>query len=112
MSLCRRRLWFVALAGLVLVGGVWMWAIGSSLSIMDVGRIKHGMTRDQVIAAFGRPPIGKSSVLHGLSGDIWEVSDGEIVIDYGDFGVKSCTIIDEHGFWRCQLKRLRAKFGQ
>ena len=59
MILRRRRLWLVLLAGLALVGGVWVWAAAVGISTSDVRLIRKGMTRDKVVAFFGRQPDGQ-----------------------------------------------------
>jgi hypothetical protein len=112
MTIRRRRLWLVALAGLVLAGGVWVWAISQATSIRDAARIEIGMTQNDVFATLGSKP----SALHCNNGtrgwiDVWVVFDGHILVQYGSDSKVNFVGTNSEGFFYRQWSRLRSVVG-
>lgn len=103
-----RRLWFVLLAGLVLVGGVWWLTWSSALWIRDADRIANGMTREEVTFALCRP--ADQHQLGGYDVDVWFVMDGMIVVRFSPDGrVINCQATGENVIaWN--FRRLRGIF--
>jgi hypothetical protein len=111
MTLRRRRLWLVALAGLVLVGGVWVWAGSVALRCKDADRIKDGMTLEQVVTILGRSPdyrLAESRELK-LRSEAWLASDGDIFLVFNADGTVVDRYIVELGFLSCQWWRFRSR---
>src|SRR5262249_35782470 len=78
MTLRRRRLWFVLLAGWALAGGVGAGVIATAGSTKDAERITKGMPREKVHAILGKP------MYDCIVADHWEVSDGMIQVQYDE----------------------------
>src|SRR6516165_6850133 len=110
MNLPRRRLWFVLLTGLVLAGGVWVWALSCSVWCKNAERITVGMSRSDVLVIMMKPPTEHIPDFHADNPaikmvDRWKVVDGLITVAY-DSDQK--VVIQEAyspGFFTCQLHR-------
>jgi hypothetical protein len=108
MTIRRRRLWLVALAGLVLARGVWVWSASTHvLWVKDVSRIVDGMSRSDVAAALGRPPDHHYQTGYYVdSSEMWEVIDGSIYVQYNrNFRVCDRSV-DCLGIYETQKARL------
>src|SRR5262245_19527673 len=105
MTIRRRRLWYLSLAGLVLAGGGCLYLSSSrALWVQDKERVTSGMTRDQVVAAFGGPP--DVDLVYMQRAD-WIAMDGRIFVQFGgDHRVVYCQYSRVNVFvW--QFRRLR-----
>lgn len=121
MTLRRRRLWLVAIVGLILAGGVsilWDLAVGTSLTTKDVGRIKLGMTKIQVYEALGQAKhdgpvifIGNDRKMIDWESDQWSVSDGVIQIWFDRRGVVVHRDSQSFGLAEWQWQRLCFRLG-
>lgn len=119
MTIRRRRLWLVMLAGLALAGGVWVWALGVAITTKSADRITNGMTRQQVYPLLGGPPnfTGYSIIkicdsdTYGYCAESWEVCDGSVTVIYGDDSKVVHQMILCQGLLPTQIRRLRNKLG-
>jgi hypothetical protein len=113
MTIRRRRLWLVALAGLVLAGGVGLLALqrwaASATWVAVANRITNGMTKEAVYAILGPPDIvtGKPD-----SVECWEVVDGGIFVTFDRSGEVQGTMVIQDKDWSVTvIKNVRKKIG-
>jgi hypothetical protein len=117
MTIPRRRLWFVLLAGLVLAGCVWAWILHAVYSTLIVERIAKGMTKAQVEAVMGCSPDFFSAPILEVSPEnyseiaTWNMCDGLVAITFDINGKVIDRQVNNQGILSWQFHRLCAKLG-
>jgi hypothetical protein len=113
MTVRRRRLWLVALAGLVLAGGVWVWAASRAVWINKAASsITIGMSRERVIEILGRPPhLIENLPFLDERLEAWDAIDGRISITFSHQDAVVDGVIVSENLFAKQLRLLRQKLG-
>lgn len=105
----RRRLWFVLFVGLMVASGVSVYLSSThALWVKDTDRITWGMTKEQVIAAFGGPP--DVEIVYMRRAD-WIAMDGRIMIQFSPDGRVSFRQYNRTNFFVWQFQRFRERIG-